>query len=251
MKLQWDKVGERLYETGIDRTVLFVMSGSEYQKGVAWNGMTGLDENPTGADPSPLYADNTKYLSLMSAEEFGGTISAYTYPEEFEACEGSVSISKGVNVGQQTHVPFGLSYRTMIGNDTEGQDHGYLIHFVYGATASPSSKSYRTVNDNPDAITFSWEFTTTPVEITKDVGGKKLKPTATMTVNSTRISEAALKKIEDAIYGTEDDEPKMLLPDDIIEIINSVDTVSAPVSGSPVMAVPTADEDTDKTKSKY
>ena len=166
MKIKWDEAGKKFYETGIDRGVLYPQDAEgKYTQGFAWNGLIGVDESPSGAEPTPLYADNIKYLNLMSVEEFGATIEAYTYPDEFEACDGTASLGEGITVGQQSRKLFGLAYRTLIGNDVDMDAHGYKIHLVYGAQASPSAKSYQTVNDSPEAITFSWEITTTPVEI--------------------------------------------------------------------------------------
>jgi len=194
--LNWDQTGEKIYETGTDRGVLYPMSGSTYGKGVAWNGLTAVTESPSGAEPTDLYADNIKYVSIRSAEEFGGTIEAYTYPDEFGQCDGSAELATGVSIGQQTRKAFGLSYRTKIGNDTDGNDHGYKIHLVYGATVSPSEKGYATINDSPDAITFSWEFTTTPVQV------EGFKPTAILTIDSTKVDATKLAALEAILYGT-------------------------------------------------
>lgn len=213
-KLQWDKAGERLYETGVKKGVLYVQDNTgAYPLGVAWNGLVGVSESPSGAEPTPLYADDTKYLNLMSAEEFGATIEAYTYPDAFAECDGSASIGTGVMIGQQSRKPFGLSYVTTIGNDTEGVDHGYKIHIVYGCNAAPSEKSYQTINDSPEAITFSWELTSTPVPVT----GKK--PTSTIVIDSTKIKEAHLTAIEDLLYGTESEAAKLPTPDELITIL--------------------------------
>lgn len=213
-KLEWDKTTERYYETGVDRGVLFVSKSSGgYAPGVAWSGLTGVTESPDGAEANDMYADNIKYLSIRSAETFGATIEAYYYPDEFAECDGSAEIADGVVIGQQARKSFGLSYRTALGNDTEFEDHGYKIHIIYGATVSPSEKAYQTINDSPEAITFSWEVTTTPVNVTG------FKPTASLTIDSTKISKDNLKKIEDKLYGTEDSEPTLLLPDEIIELL--------------------------------
>lgn len=213
-KLQWDKIGERLYETGLDRGVLFPMgTEGKYAKGVAWNGLTAVNESPSGAESTPLYADNIKYLNLISAEDFGATVEAYTYPPEFEECDGSAEIAPGVSIGQQARKVFGLSYRTLIGNDVNGQNHGYKIHLVYGAQASPSEKNRQTVNDSPEAVSFSWELTTTPV----DVPG--FKPTAHLTIDSTKTSKEKLAAVEDLIYGTESEESKLPMPAEIIELL--------------------------------
>lgn len=211
--LVWDKVGERVYETGVDHGVLYLRDQvGAYAKGVAWNGLTAVTESPSGAETSPQYADNIKYLNLTSAEEFGGTIEAFTYPEEFALCDGTAVLSAGVFIGQQPRKTFGFAYRTLKGNDLEGTDHGYKLHLAYGAQAAPSEKAYATVNDSPEAITFSWEFTTTAV----DVPGHK--PTATITIDSTLVDAGALSQLESILYGTETLEPRLPLPEEIIEI---------------------------------
>lgn len=213
-KLVWDESGKRVYETGVRNGVLYVQGESgSYEKGVAWNGLTAVTESPSGAEPTALYADDIKYLELFSAEEFGATIEAYTYPEEFEACDGSASLGKGVTIGQQDRKAFGLCYRTVVGNDVKGNEHGYKLHLVYGAKAKPSEKAYATVNDSPEAVTFSWEVTTTPV----NVAG--FKPTASVTIDSTKIDADKLKAIEDKLYGTQDQEPTLLMPDEIKQIV--------------------------------
>lgn len=215
-KIIWDKTGERIYETGVDHGVLYPIDNEgEYPLGVAWNGLIGISESPSGAEPNPIYADNIKYLNLMSAEEFGATIEAYTYPDEFEACDGSAEIAPGVKIGQQSRKMFGLSYRTLIGNDVDSNDHGYKIHLIYGAQASPSERAYATINDTPEAITFSWEVTTTPVEV------EDFKPTATITIDSTTVDETSLKALEDILYGTETEEARLPLPDEVVTIIGS------------------------------
>lgn len=197
-KLVWDQVGERLYETGTKKGVLFVQdAGGQYGTGVAWNGLTAVTETPSGAEETALYADDIKYLSLRSAEEFGGTIEAYTYPDEWGQCDGTAYPATGVALGQQTRKSFGLCFRTALGNDTVGSDFGYKLHFVYGATASVSERAYATINDSPEAITFSWEFTTVPVEV------EGYKPTAIITVNSTKVDAAKLATLEAYVYGTE------------------------------------------------
>lgn len=201
-KLVWDKTGERFYETGVEKGVLFPMGeGGTYSRGVAWNGLTAVTESPSGAEATPLYADNIKYLNLMSAEEFGATIEAYTYPDEFAECDGSKELVPGVKVGQQTRKQFGLSYVTRKGNDTDAVDHGYLIHLVYGAQASPSEKAYATINDTPEAITFSWEVTTTPVEV------PGMKPTAHIVIDSNKVPAEKLTAFEDILYGADTPEP--------------------------------------------
>lgn len=193
-RIVWDQSGERLYETGVDHGVLFPVENNVYGAGVAWNGLTQVTESPTGAEATALYADNIKYLSLMSAEDFGATVEAYTYPDEFAECDGSAAVSKGVMIGQQERKAFGLAYRTKVGND-QNDNLGYKIHLIYGAKASPSERSYSTVNDSPEAITFSWELTTTPINVT----GRK--PTALLTIDSTKVTSAALKQFEDILYG--------------------------------------------------
>lgn len=212
--LSWDETGERLYETGVDRGVLFKISGSGvYGAGVAWNGLTTVNENPSGAEETALYADDSKYLSLYSKEEFGCTIEAYTYPEEFEECDGSAEIATGVTAGQQTRKSFGFSYRTKVGNDTAKEDYGYKIHLVYGATASPSDKSYTTINDSPDAVTFSWEVKTVPVPFETHT---EFKPTSTLTIDSTKVNEEDLTAFENVLYGSGSTPATLPLPDDVI-----------------------------------
>lgn len=210
-KLEWDKSGERFYENGVDHGVLYKQDAQgAYSTGFAWNGLTGVSESPEGAEPNDLYADNIKYASLRSAETFGCTIEAYTYPDEFAECDGSASLADGVYVGQQKRVPFGFSYRTQIGNDTPTDtDDGYKLHLVYGCTASPSEKSYETINDSPDAITFSWEVDTTPV----NVAG--FKPTATVVIDSTKANKTKLAALETILYGGENTEPRLPLPDEV------------------------------------
>ena len=214
MKLVWDADGERLFETGVSQGVLYPQNISGlYPLGVAWNGLTGVTESPSGAEPNPLYADNIKYLNLMSAEEFGATVEAYTYPDEFEACDGSAELAPGVTVGQQNRQGFGLSYKTLLGNDTEGTDHGYKLHLVYGAKASPSEKSYETVNETPDAITFSWDITTTPVAV------PGMKPSASITIDSTKVDPTALAALEDILYGTAGGDARLPLPTEVATIM--------------------------------
>lgn len=222
-KLVWDKTGERYYETGVNQGVLYpIQSDGKYTKGVAWNGLSAVTESPSGAEASAIYADNIKYLNLMSAEEFGATIEAYTYPEEFAECDGSAELAKGVYAGQQQRKVFGLCYRTILGNDVLSNDYGYKLHLVYGALAAPSEKAYATVNDSPEAIALSWEVTTTPVEITKALNGKKLKPTACLTIDSTKVDAKNLAALEDILYGTEEAEARLPLPDEVIEIMSKV-----------------------------
>lgn len=208
--LTWDQTGERIFETGVDRGVLFVQGPTgTYGAGVPWNGLISVTESPTGAEANPQYADNQKYLNLTSAEEFEGTIEAFTYPDEFMACEGSVDLAPGVSIGQQRRSQFALCYRTKIGNDVNGQDHGYKIHIIYGAMAAPSEKAYTTINDSPEATTFSWELTTTPVPVTGHA------PTATITVNSLTVAAADLAAFEALIYGAAATESELPMPDEI------------------------------------
>ena len=214
-KLIWDQTGERFYETGVDHGVLYVMEGGAYPKGVAWNGLTAVTESPSGAEATPLYADNIKYLNLMSAEEFGATVEAYTYPDEFAVCDGSAELATGVSIGQQPRKTFGLCYRTAIGNDIDGNDHGYKIHIIYGAMAAPSEKAYASINDSPEAITFSWELTTTPVNVTG------FKPTASIVIDSTKVDAGKLAELEDKLYGSADQEAMLPLPDEIATLMGS------------------------------
>ncbi len=216
-RLKWDQTGERLYETGVKQGVLYIPTNGVYSKGVAWNGLTAVTESPSGAEVTALYADDGKYLNLMSAEEFGATIEAYTYPDEFAACDGSKELADGVTIGQQARSTFGLCYKTTVGNDTEGNDHGYKLHIIYGALASPSEKAYSTINDSPDAVTFSWEVTTTPVNVTG------AKPTASLVIDSTKADPTKLTALEDILYGKDASsgsssqavEPRLPLPDEI------------------------------------
>lgn len=214
-KLVWDKTGERLYETGVKNGVLYPMVDGAYPKGVVWNGLTAVTESPSGAEATPLYADDIKYLNLMSAEEFGATIEAYTYPDEFAECDGSATLGTGVTIGQQPRKTFGMSYKTTMGNDVDNDKHGYKLHLIYGAMASPSEKAYSTINDSPEAITFSWELTTTPVNVTG------FKPTASLTIDSTKIAPEKLAAIEALLYGSESGEAKLPLPDEIAEILKA------------------------------
>lgn len=210
--LQWDKAGERLYETGVDHGVLYLADGAgAYDEGHAWNGLTAVTESPSGAESNPQYADNMKYLNLVSAEEFGGTIEAFTYPDEFLQCDGTATPTPGVSIGQQNRRTFGLSYRTKVGNDLAGQDHGYKLHLVYGALAAPSEKAYATINDSPEAITFSWEFTTTPVEV-GTLSGQTYKPTASITIDSTKVDAGDLATLEEFLYGTAGTDPSLPTP---------------------------------------
>lgn len=215
-KIVWDAVGEHIFETGVRNGVLYLKDAQgAYNTGVAWNGLTSVSESPEGAEATDLYADDIKYLTLMSAENFKATIEAYTYPDEFEECDGSATIANGVVIGQQTRKPFGLCYRTAIGNDTDGNEHGYKLHIVYGCQASPSEKQYSTINDSPEAITFSWEVNTTPV----NVNGKK--PTATLIIDSTKADKAKLTALEAILYGSESTEPRLPLPDEIATLMTT------------------------------
>lgn len=215
-RLQWDKIGERLFEAGVEKGVLYVQNtDGTYNKGVAWNGLIGVNVSPSGAEPTKLWANNAQYGTVLSQEELGATIEAYTYPDEFAVCDGSAELTPGVHVGQQIRMPFALAYVTKIGNDVQSLDHGYKIHIIYGALAAPSEKNYQTINESPEAITFSWEVTTTPV----DVPG--FKPTAYLTIDSTAVDSEILKVIEDSLYGTDSTEPELLMPADIIDLINA------------------------------
>lgn len=229
-KLVWDQTGERLYETGVSQGVLYpIQTGGVYTVGVAWNGLSSVTESPSGAEASAVYADNIKYLNLMSTEEFGGTIEAYMAPDEFAECDGSRELAPGVYAGQQSRKIFGLAYKTLLGNDVDNNDYGYKLHLVYGALASPSEKGYSTVNDSPEAITLSWEFNTTPVEISTLVDGKKLKPTALLTFDSTKVNAEKLAALEEILYGKDpttpdgDDgvEARLPLPDEVIKIMTA------------------------------
>lgn len=216
-KIKWDQTGERYYETGVSKGVLYPQINGVYQKGVAWNGLTAVNESPSGAEATPLYADNIKYLNLISAEEFGATVEAYTYPDEFAACNGEGELAAGVTVGQQKRSPFGLSYQTKIGNDVDS-DLGYKIHLIYGALAAPSEKAYATVNDSPEAITFSWELTTTPVEV------PGMKPTASLTIDSTKVDKAKLAELEKLLYGSDEEsgsEPKLPTPAEVAALVGA------------------------------
>ena len=229
-KLVWDKVGERLYETGVSNGVLYpTVDGGEYGEGVAWNGLSSVNESPSGAEASPVYADNIKYLNILSAEEFGGTIEAYTSPKEFMECDGSKELAPGVYAGQQNRKLFGLSYKTLIGNDVDSNDHGYKIHLVYGCLASPADKGYASVNDSPDPLSLSWEFSTTPVEITTEIEGKKLKPTSILTFDSTKVDSKKLAALEEILYGknpttsggNDGVAARLPLPDEVIKIMTA------------------------------
>lgn len=234
-KLVWDETSKRLYETGVNQCALYLKSEtSTYENGVAWNGITAITESPSGGEPSPQYADNIKYINLMSAEELGATIEAYTYPDEFAECDGSAEIAEGVTIGQQRRKTFGLCYKTILGNDVSGEDHGYKLHLLYGCLAAPSEKGYSTINDSPEAITFSWEITTTPVS----VNGKK--PTASIAIDSTKVDTTALAALETILYGGESVEPRLPLPDEV----RSIFTSEEPVTLELVSIVP-EDDDTE------
>ena len=214
MKLKWDETGKRVYETGVSQGVLYVQTDEgAYGNGVAWNGLTSVNESPSGAEPTPLYADDIKYLELTSTEEFGASIEAYTYPDEFEQCDGSSELGAGITIGQQPRKTFALCYKTVKGNDVKNNDYGYKLHLIYGAKAKPSEKAYQTINDSPEAITFSWEVSTTPVEVTG------FKPTASLIIDSTKVSKEILKSIEDKLYGTESEEPTLLMPNEILALL--------------------------------
>lgn len=216
-KLVWDQSGKRLYETGVDHGVLYpIQTGGVYSKGVAWNGLTAVTESPSGADVNDIYADNMKYLGLVGAEKFGATVEAYTYPDEFAECDGSVELVKGATIGQQNRKVFGMVYRTVIGNDVDGNEHGYKLHLIYGATAAPSEKAYNTINEDPEAITFSWELSTTPVNVTGH------KPTASLTIDSTKADPTKLAELEKILFGDTDTEtePRLPLPDEIAQLLN-------------------------------
>lgn len=213
-KIVWDQTGEKLYETGVKNGVLYPQAeGGTYPKGVAWNGLTAVTESPSGAEATALYADDIKYLNLVSAEEFGATIEAYMYPKEFEECDGTAEIAPGVSIGQQARKTFGMSYKTTLGNDIDNNDYGYKLHIIYGALASPSEKGYATINDSPEAITFSWEVKTTPVAV------NGFKPTASLVIDSTKVNAAKLKALEDILYGTEEVEARLPLPDEIATLM--------------------------------
>lgn len=214
-KLVWDATGERFYETGVKQGVLYVQENGAYPKGVAWNGLTAVTESPSGAEATPLYADDIKYLNLMSVEEFGATVEAYTYPDEFAECDGSAELVEGVSIGQQPRKAFGMSYVTTLGNDTDGNKHGYKLHIIYGAMAAPSEKAYATINDSPEAITFSWELTTTPVAVAG------FEPTASLTIDSTKVDNTKLAALEAVLYGSESEEARLPLPDEIATMMKT------------------------------
>ena len=225
-RITWDNTGERYYETGVKMGVLYpIQTGGVYTKGVAWNGLTAVTESPSGAEATALYADDVKYLNLMSNEEFGATIEAYTYPDEFAECDGSAALAAGVMIGQQKRKTFGLCYRTTVGNDVDGSDYGYKLHLVYGCLAAPSEKAYATINDSPEAITFSWEVSTTPVNVNNN------KPTATLTIDSTKVDKSKLAALEEILYGKDPTtnggsdgvDPRLPLPDEIATLMKASD----------------------------
>lgn len=240
MRLAWDQVGEREYETGVDRGVLYLSDGNGvYDSGFAWNGLTTVTESPSGAESNKQYADNTVYLNLISVEQFGGTIEAFTYPDEFGECDGTVEPSPGVRIGQQGRRLFGLCYRTLVGDDVESTDRGYKLHLVYGAQAAPSEKAYATVNETPEALTFSWEISTTPVNVTG------LKPTALITIDSTKVTASNLAALEDILYGTAAGDARLPLPDEVIALFASevtlVETVAPTYdAGTDIITIPAA-----------
>ncbi len=215
--LTWDAVGEKLYETGVDKGVLYTGGAA-----VAWNGLVSVSESPSGAEATPIYADNIKYLNLLSAEQFGATIEAYTYPDEFAECDGTMEIAVGAFAGQQKRKTFGLCYRTVLGNDVDGNDYGYKLHLIYNCMAAPSEKAYSTINESPEAITFSWEVSTTPVNVSGTVGGKKVKPMASLTIDSTKTDPEKLAELEELLYGTADNEAKLPTPDEVMTILGAV-----------------------------
>lgn len=236
-QLIWDAVGSRQFETGVDKGVLYLSTGGGgvYDTGYAWNGLTTVTESPDGAEATPQYADNIIYLNLISAETFGGTIEAFTYPDQFAACDGTLVPTAGLTVGQQARKPFGLAYRTKVGNDTN-PDAGYKIHLVYGANASPSEKAFATVNDSPEALSFSWDFTTTPVAVTTTIGGVTPRPTAILTIDSTKVTAANLAALEQALYGTAGSSPRLPLPDEVIAMFAGSVTSATPTQPTFVAA---------------
>jgi hypothetical protein len=214
-RLIWDEVGQRFFETGVKNGVLYVQDNDgSYKNGVVWNGLTAVTESPSGAEETPLYADDVKYLTLRSAEEFGATVEAYTYPEEFEQCDGSASIADGVTIGQQARRAFGLCYRTSVGNDIQGQNFSYKLHLIYGCTVAPSEKSYSTINDNPEAITFSWELSTVPVPV------DGFSPTASLVIDASKVDEGKMQQLENALFGDAENEATLLLRNQIMELLN-------------------------------
>ena len=237
--LVWDQVGQRFYETGVDRGVLYIPdSAGAYNKGYAWNGLTTITEKPSGADASPQYADNIKYLNLVAAEQFGATIEAFTYPDQFAQCDGTATPAAGLSVGQQSRKTFGLAYRTRVGNDIDGSDHGYKLHLIYGALAAPSEKAYATINDSPEALAFSWDVSTTPVPV------PNMKPTSLLTIDSTKVDAAKLAQLEGMLYGSTGVDPQLPTPGTVIALFTGVVTEVMPVaptynSGTHVITIPT------------
>lgn len=217
--MKWDQTGEKLYETGVDKVGLYPQVNGAYPAGVPWNGVTAINDSPSGAEATKLYADNKVYLTMMSNEELGLTIEAYMYPDEFAKCDGSLEVTPGVYLGQQSRQSFGLVYRSLIGNDTESTDYGYKLHLVWGCLASPSETDHSTVNESPEAATFSWEVNTTPVEVSVKVDGEAVKPVASMTINSTTVDATKLAALEEIIYGSADAEARLPLPDEVIELM--------------------------------
>lgn len=218
-KLKWDQIGERTYETGVDHGVLYPQKNGKYPVGVAWSGLISISENPSGAEDNAMYADNIKYLNLKSAEDFGVTIECYTYPPEWAQCNGEAELATGVTIGQQSRNTFGLAYRTKKGNDTEGSDYGYKLHLVYACSASPSDKSYESENDSPSAITFSFEVTTTPIPVSgKNADGKDFRPSAVVVIDSTLVDKDKLAELEEILYGNEEEDARLPLPDEIKEL---------------------------------
>lgn len=243
-RLTWDVSGTRRYETGVDRGVLYIPDNTgAYVNGYTWNGLTTVTESPSGAEATATYADNIKYLNLISVEEFGATVEAYTYPDEFEQCNGARAPEAGVYVGQQTRKMFGMSYRTRVGNDIQGTDLGYKIHLIYNALAAPSEKAYASINDSPEAITFSWELTTTPAEV-GTIGGTAYKPTASMVIDSTKVNAGALATLEDVLYGTSGVDPRLPTPAEVVALFSGTVTEATPTaptynSTTKVITIPT------------
>lgn len=243
-KIMWDQTGERTYETGVDHGVLYEIDvAGEYSTGVAWNGLTTVTESPSGAEANPQYADNIKYLNLVSIEQFGGTIEAFTYPPEFEKYDGNASPVPGLAIGQQNRKPFGICYRTRKGNDVEGSDFGYKLHLVYGALAKPSEKAYASINDSPEAIKFSWEITTNPVQV-GTIGGVTYAPTASVTIDSTKFTPTQMATLETQLYGDATNDPSMPLPADVIAMLSTTTTLATPTqpsfnSGTHTITIPT------------
>lgn len=245
-RVLWDQVGEKVYETGVDRGVLYIPDNTgDYVNGYAWNGLTAVTESPSGAESNKQYADNTVYLNLKSAEEFGATLEAFTYPDEFGQCDGTAAPTAGVRIGQQVRKTFGLSYRSLLGNDLEGTEYGYKIHLIYGADAAPSERAYGTVNDSPEAITFSWELMTTPVPV-GTINSVEYKPTSYIEIDSTVVDAAALASLEDLLYGTGGTDPSLPTPAEVVALFAGAVTEvlltgsNAPtfVSGTGVITLP-------------